>query len=337
MVGQTTARRLLIDDLDRYDEKFRKMLFPAVVEGKHRIAAVVRSPFDGRIAKTWRAQLAEPCFVQLDALSERAEDLTVFLSHWARQNGLALPVSARCDETVRLLLRMDLPRGFGDVVRLLTEIVARGEPFWDPPDAIVWLTAYRRAVVGQRSDRPVVLVEGRTDAIYFEWVSQLCAGPSSGDVDVEPCNSAKKIPPKAIAYRNEGRKAVALFDNDVVGREQHRQMRDYEIRSVLIPERFDQLAGCVRDHVLAVVEIEDLLPVSAVERFLQEKGREPELVITAPRQRRKRVVVHSDDKLELAEWVRANLGSESARGVVEVFNELRSSLELAPLALPKPT
>jgi hypothetical protein len=334
-IGETHGRILLVDDLDLYDDKFRKAFFVAVGAGEHQLVAVLPSPFDVRVEKTWRAHLSEPSLIQLGPLSDRREDLTAFLPYWALQHDVALPADARFDETVRLLLKMELRHGLSDAVRLVTEIVSRREPFWDPPDASVWLGAYRRAIVGGRSTQPVVLVEGRTELLYFDWVIRLCAGSTSVDVEVEPCHSAKKIPPRAIACRNEGRMAVALFDNDVVGREQHKQLRSYDIRSVVIPDRFNQLGSAGRDHVLVVVEIEDLLPVSAIEQFLEDRKREPELVIVAPRERRKRVVVHSDDKLALAEWVCENLGIESAGEIVSLFNELRIALGLAPLSLPK--
>jgi len=330
-IAGTTGQRVLVDDIEQFDDKFHKKVLESAAKNQHRVAAVVRTPFEGRLAKLWRKFLGDPRFAQLGALADRQEDLIAFVPHWALQNGAIIPGNAGFAQTVDVLLSMDLPGGLSDIVRLLKEINSREEPFWDPPNAKTWVGAHRQTIRGRAADRPVILVEGRTDALYFQWVLQLAVGTNVDEVDIEACHSAKKIPPKAFQYRNEGRKAVALFDNDKIGLEQYKQMCDYGILSVIIPGRYDQLLGISRDHVQLVVEIEDLLPVEDVERFLQYSGREPELIISAPREGRKRIVVHSDDKMGLAEWVRANLGFRSAERMAELFNEIRKVLGLEPV------
>lgn len=337
LIANTNARRVLIDDLDRFDDKFHKAVLPSIAKNQHRIVATVRTPFVGRLTKHWSTHLRDPRHIQLDGLAERAADIIAFLPHWAQQNGVYFPESAEFMETADVLLTMELPGGLNDIVRMLKEISSRQEQFWDPPKAKTWFSAYRQTTRGGAVDRPVILVEGRTDAVYFQWVLQLAGGDTSGDLDIEPCNSATKIPAKAFQYRNEGRKAVALFDNDKIGQDQHRQMRDYGILSVIIPQRYDQLKDVSQDHVQVVIEIEDLLPVEDVERFLQIDDRMPELIITAPRQGKKRIVVHPDDKMSLAEWTRANLGARSAQPIAELFNELRKMLGLSAVNVRQTT
>lgn len=324
------GRRVLVDDLDRYDNAFLKQLFARVAGQKHRIVASVKT-FDGRLARLWTTHLSRPRDLRLGPPSERIEDVAAFVPHWARINGSKLPNGVAFSETVRLLMAMKLPRGFSDLARLLDEVASLGETLWDPPDATVWIGAYTRIVMGPGTTRPAILVEGDTDAIYLQWISEVATGSPPGDLEIEPCQSASKIPQKAFACRNEGRRAVALFDFDRLGLDLHEHMKLFDLSSVVIPKLYDPLAGCAPDHVHQVVEIEDLLPIAQVERFVTQTGRQPELVIHAPRLGVKRIVIDSRDKFELARWVHKNLGAESAEHLLGLYNELRRKLGLAPV------
>ena len=289
--------------------------------------------FDGRLARQWKAQLSEPCDLHLENIRDRAEDVAAFLPHWARINIRSIPEGALFEETIRLLMAMNMPRGFKDLARLLNEITARDAVIWDPPDPKIWIEVYSFSIMGKQSCLPLILVEGQTDVIYLEWVSVLATGMIPNDLEIEPCQSASKIPQKAFACRNESRCAVSLLDHDNIGIDINKQMQGFELRSMVIPPSYDPLKGCALDHVLKVVEIEDLLPVAQVERFFSETGRQPDLVIYSPKNQLKRIVICSEDKLELALWAKRNLTAEDAESMLKIYNELRENLNLQPVIL----
>lgn len=330
-VRARTSCRVLVDDIDRFDERFRGALYSAVKEQNHFLAATLTT-FEGRIARAWEARLGPAGVIQLQAINERPADVSAFLPIWAKRLGEDFPPDATFDETAKLIVHLDWQFGFNDVVAVLQDLVDHGVRFWDPPEALALLAAHRRIVLGRTGTRAIILVEGRTDVIYLEWVSVLAIGTPPQDVDLQACNSASNVPAELFRHRNEGRESVALFDNDGKGRAVNKQVREFGLLAVVIPEKYDPLSGCGADHVHQVVEIEDLLPIDDLDRFLRETRRVPELVIEAPRKGLKRVVIHADDKIQLARWVRAHLGVDSGGRILELYNQLRERLRLPALA-----
>ena len=334
-VASSGSSWVLIDDLDQYDGSFLKQFLAIAAERKHRVAASMNN-LAGRPLRLWNTHLSKPCDVRLASLAERVEDIAAFLSTWAVNAGRMLPDGIGFADTARLITAMQLPRGFSDLTRLLNDLAALSVAIWDPPDAITWVSVYTRTVLGPRTTRPAILVEGRSDSIYLDWVSDLAIGSPPEDLVIEVCQSASRIPEKSFACRNESRASVGLFDFDFLGKKLNEQMKQYDLLSLVIPNRFDPLAGRALDHVQQVVEIEDLLPTSEIERFMEETGHVPELIIDSPRLHAKRIVVHSDDKLELASWVRSTLGSDSAERLLDLYNALRQKLSLPTVAFEVP-
>jgi hypothetical protein len=134
--------------------------------------------------------------------------------------------------------------------------------------------------------------------------------------------------------QNEGRIAVALFDHDRLGVRHNAELAEWGLRSVLIPHGHYPAGDSLLQHVNVVVEIEDLIPIEDVTRFYAANpDRLPEVSISIPRQGFQRIVVHSNDKASLAEWVCSTLDRSSSKRLFALYNELRTRLGLAAAEL----
>lgn len=159
-------------------------------------------------------------------------------------------------------------------------------------------SAYRQAT-SPPPTRPTILVEGYTDRVYLEWLLQ--GLPTVPVVEVRDCGGASRVAEQAIALRNQGRICVALLDSDNIGKHFRKQLVEFGHPVVAVPVDAVCLPKSAYDHVQHVAEIEDLLPASIVERFLNSEQRQPELEIRAPTG--VRYVIGESDKHDLAQWV----------------------------------
>lgn len=324
---------VLIDDVDGYDDRFRKTLFKSAADHTLRLCATTRA-FDGRLARLWESMLSAPGVVRLGALSERPEDIREFLRRWlAAQNFLQLADQALAD-AVELIVSLRLPRGFVDLLVLLKHLASQGYDFSQPLHAPSWVNAYQHVLVDSKPKARVILLEGETDVTYFRWVAELALGTADAELAIEACGSAGKVAERSVACRNEGRHSVALFDFDRLGRRHFEDLRSWGHACLTIPASFDPLQNRAPEHVLQVVEIEDLLPIQAIEGFCEELQRQLDVEISLPVLGLRRLIPRAEDKLELARWVVAKLGPADAEPLLKVYNDLRGKLSLSPLAFP---
>jgi len=323
----------LVDNVDKYDERFRKRLLSFATERKARVLATSEG-FDGRLARLWEHTLGAPTVLRLAPLHERPQDIRDFLRRWLMERAAPEPLGDDFAETVELIASLRLQRGFVDLLALLQHLSSRGYVFSQPLHAPTWVNSYHQVLADSKPTLRVILVEGETDAIYFKWVADLALGAPDPDVSVESCGSATKVVERSIACRNEGRTVVALFDFDRMGRKHYEDLHGWGHKCAVLPSDFDPLKNGAPDHVLQVVEIEDLLPVASHERFYQDLHRKPEVEISLPVQGLKRLVPHADQKLELARWVAGTFGPVEAERFLKIYNHLRAQLSLPPLKFP---
>ena len=159
-------------------------------------------------------------------------------------------------------------------------------------------SAYRRAI-SPPPTRPTILVEGYTDRVYLEWL--LRGLPSVSAVEVRDCGRASMVAEQVIALRNQGWPCVAVLDSDNIGQRFRKQLMEFRHPVVAVPVDAVNLPKSAYDHVQRVAEIEDLLPVSVLERFFSSGQRRPELEIRAVTG--VRYVIGEADKRDLAQWV----------------------------------
>jgi hypothetical protein len=327
LVERSNECVVFADDLDGYDGRFLKEFLATIARNKHRLLATA-SLFEGRFKRLLESVLPDTTHLRLDPLEVRQDDIQDFIRLWIRKGALQVPDGVQYRETAELLNAMNLEGGFHDLGSILTKVQEDCARVWDPPVAAAWVRAYA-SVLSPSVTIPAILVEGVTDVIYLRWAASLCAPAShSEDLEITACQSATKIVMKAFEHRNEGRRVVALFDADKIGRERNKELKEHEIPSFALPEKMFPLGQAASSHVVVEVEIEDLIPASVLERFYRETARRPELRIDAPREGRMRIVVHAEDKLMLAEWVRDNIGAEAAVSILEIYNLLRGALGL---------
>jgi len=328
---------LVVDDLDGFDKKFLSVVFEEVRGKAVRVLGTAHK-CDARSKSKWTAELGAPAFVELAGVAARSEDLASYISMRVRDRALpCMPEDPRYTGTVGLVLELlEAGEGFSQVDLALAALVEDGSAPWDPPNAVSWVRAVKAARRPVKRDA-IVLVEGKTDVIYLEWILAL-AGVSSPDLVVLDCKSAGNVVTEAVRCRNEGWRAiVALLDLDKMGLEAEKDLKKWGHRAIVLPRTAFPF-GAESDHLKVAVEIEDLLPVEVIERFQREHpSAVPELVISAPRNGAIKIVVHPDDKLALARWVAEQCGAEASQAILAVMNELRRELGLRALAIPKPS
>jgi hypothetical protein len=256
--------------------------------------------------------LRAPTVLRLTSLQDRSEDVREFLRRWLMAQGFAQWPEKDLGDIVELITSPRLLRGFVDLGGILQHLVSAGWNLSQPPRASALVNSYQDVLAESKPAPRVILVEGETDAVHFEWVAQLALGAVDADLSIEPCGSATKVMERSVACRNEGRAVVALFDYHRMGKKHYDDLRQWGHACEIIPPALDPLRNKAPDHVFQVVEIEDVLPVASIDRFCSEFGRTPEVEIVLGRHGLRRVVPHADDKLDLARWIAATLGPEEA-------------------------
>jgi hypothetical protein len=327
MATEASGARVLIDDLDRFDAGFWRAIIPVIRERDHRVLVSLQR-FDGRLAKLWQTHLPQSSQLLLSALEARPDDVEVYVRRWLEQQSLGAPPQDILRRHVEVICAMDLEDGFHDLIRTLEDLREFGADFSSALEAPLVLRVQRGRIT-RRSGVPVILVEGISDAKYLKWAASCLGNVDLKDVEIEACGSAARVPIRAIELRNTGRAAIALFDYDRLGRKFYEDMRNWKLACSILPRDHFPLGAIAEEHIQVVVEIEDLLPSSALARFYAERPeRKPELEIRVPQSGQVRLVVHRDDKLELAEWVEAHLDENSAGPMIELYIKLRGELGL---------
>ena len=243
------------------------------------------------------AKCANAIFVSLEDPASRTEDVRAFIARWIPLNGLTAEGNAVQDCTA-FCCASGLPQGFRTVEDFLVKLADSGWGFFGTLPAADAASAYRQAI-SPLPKRPTILVEGYTDRVYLEWI--LRGLPSAPAVEVRDCGGARMVAERAIALRNQGSLCVAVLDSDNIGKRLRKQLVEFRHPVVAVPVDAVNLPKSAYDHVQHVAEIEDLLPVSVLERFLSSEQRRPELEIRAPSG--VRYVIGEYDKRDLAQWV----------------------------------
>jgi len=327
--------RVLVDDIDKFDKAFWSAVFGAVADKGHALCATA-TRFDGRLARLWTARLGQTTSVVLQPLSERSLDIAVFIRRRI-ESGSSQPLETEAVQGVsELLSAAGLERGFHEIGELIVALTDSGLDFTGVVEAPLVLRALRQ-VQGRARSVPVILVEGKTDERYLRWAASFSTGDDDDTLEIEACGSASKVSIRAVELRNEGRIAVALFDYDRLGQRHHTDLAEWGLPSVLIPHGQYPAHDSLLQHVNIVVEIEDLIPVADLKRFYASNpDRLPELRIEVPQYGFERLVVHSNDKMQLAEWVSSTLDRGSASQLFGLYNQLRKKLGLPPAQWEQP-
>jgi DNA polymerase III delta prime subunit len=328
LVSRTSNCRVIVDDVDEFDKPFWSALLGSVVAQGHLLCATATT-FVGRLERLWKGRLRNTTSLTLLPVSDRAPEITAFIARSLAMRSSASPEAEALRGLGELLSAAGLERGFHDVEELVTGLMESGADF-NRVDAPIVLRILRQ-VQGRTRKVPVILVEGQTDERYLRWAASFSAGEGDGKVDIEACGSAANVSIRAVELRNEGRAAVALFDYDRPGQRHHKDLAEWGLASVIIPHANYPTKDSLLEHVNIVVEIEDLIPVADLKRFYSANpDRLPELKIEVPRHAFERLVVHSSDKLPLADWVCSTLDRGSAESLFALYNDLRSRLRLPP-------
>lgn len=180
----------------------------------------------------------------------------------------------------------------------------------------------------------VVVVEGSTDVTYLHAAATLararwgwslldgCEVVPAGD---DRRGGAEKVWHRLFELTAHSVDCIGLFDNDDVGRREHKVTRKQNQRAELLPPEFDRLR-LPQDH--RSLEIEDLLCLRVLDRFYEEHAD------LEPEERRervgglRRVTPQGVDKQTLADWAAARMTVEECERVVYVLCRLRKGLGL---------
>lgn len=239
--------------------------------------------------------------IDLTDTRSRHEDVLAFLLLWTSINGIDADEQT-LKECSDYCCASVLPKGFQTVEKFLEQMAESGWEFQGPLPSVMAASAYREATLPPPT-KPVILVEGYSDRVYFEWLIK--GFSSSPDVEIRDCDSATNVMEQSIALRNQAKPYVAVFDSDDIGRKFADDLKKNQHPVVLIPLTAVSLPDSAYDHVKRVAEIEDLLPVEIVEKFLNTSNRKPELEIRSPIG--VRYVIDKSDKRALALWVVDNV------------------------------
>ena len=291
-----TGRLVVADDLDKFSKGLREEVIKLVAASGHVLLASM-TELSSRTRGLLLAKCADAIVVSLTDPASRAEDVRAFIARWIDLNGLTAEGNAIQDCTA-FCCASGLPQGFRTVEDFLVELAGSGWGFSETLPAADAASAYRQAI-SPPPTRPTILVEGYTDRVYLEWLLQ--GLPSVPAVEVRDCGRASKVVEQVIALRNQGWPCVAVLDSDNIGKRLRKQLIEFRHPVVAVPVDAVNLPKSAYDHVQHVAEIEDLLPVSILERFLSSGQRRPELEIRAPTG--VRYVIGESDKRDLAQWV----------------------------------
>ena len=270
------------------------------------------------------AKCADAIVVSLKDPESSAEDVRAFIARWIDLNGLTAEGNAVRDCT-EFCCASGLPQGFRTVEDFLVELAGSGWGFSGMLPAADAASAYRQAI-SPPPTRPTILVEGYTDRVYLEWLLQ--GLPSVPAVEVRDCGRASMVAEQVIVLRNQERLCVAVLDSDNIGKRLRKQLVEYGHPVVAVPVEAVNLPKSAYDHVQQVAEIEDLLPVSILERFLSSGQRRPELEIRAPTG--VRYVIGESDKRELAQWVVEEVERQAVPQLAAFLKKALTQLGVGP-------
>lgn len=291
-----TGRLVVADDLDKFSKGLREEVIKLVTTSGHVLIASM-TELSSRTRGLLSAMYADATFVSLKDPALVPEDVRAFIARWIELNGYTAERNAVQDCTA-FCCASGLPQGFRTVEGFLVELAGSAWGFCGTLPAADAASAYRQAI-SPPPTRPTILVEGYTDRVYLEWLLQ--GLPSVSAVEVRDCGRASMVVEQMIALRNQGWPCVAVLDSDNIGKRLRKQLIEFRHPVVAVPVDAVNLPESAYDHVQHVAEIEDLLPVSILERFLGSGQRRPELEIRAPDG--VRYVIGESDKRDLALWV----------------------------------
>ncbi len=290
------GRLVVADDLDKFSKGLREEAIELVTKFGHLLIASM-TELSSRTRRLLLARCPNAIVVRMKDPASNAEDVRAFIASWIELNGLTAEGNAVQDCTA-FCCASDLPQGFRTVVGFLVALAGSAWGFSGTLPAADAASAYREAI-SPPPTRPTILVEGYTDRVYLEWLLQ--GLPSVPAVEVRDCGRASMVVEQMIALRNQGWPCVAVLDSDNIGKRLRKQLIEFRHPVVAVPVDAVNLPESAYDHVQHVAEIEDLLPVSILERFLSSGQRRPELEIRAPSG--VRYVIGESDKRDLAQWV----------------------------------
>ena len=291
-----TGRLVVADDLDKFSKGLREEAIKLVAASRHVLLASMTA-LSSRTRNLLFAKCPDATVISVTDAASRAEDVRAFIARWIDYNGLTVEDHAVRDCTA-FCCASDLPQGFRTVEDFLVALSRSDWSFSGTLPAADAASAYRQAITTPPT-LPTILVEGYTDRVYLEWLLQ--GLPSVPEIEVRHCGGARMVAEQLIALRNQGWLCVAVLDSDNIGKRMHKQLIEYSHPVVRVPVDAVNLPPSAFDHVQRVAEIEDLLPVGILERFLSSGQRRPELEIRAPAG--VRYVIGESDKRDLALWV----------------------------------
>lgn len=308
------GRRVIADDFDKFSKKIREDVINLAAASGHTLLASV-TELSNRIRALLSEKFKDTLFVSLHDAASRPEDIQEFVAHWTLMNGIKGDRDA-ISECVSFCCASRLPQGFRTVETFLAGLAESQWDFLGPLPAAAAASAYRQATSPPPS-KPTILVEGYTDRVYLEWLLRgINPAPT---VEVRDCGGASVVAEQAIALRNQGRLCVAVLDSDIIGKRLRKQLTEFRHPVVSVPVEALNLPKSAFDHVLEVAEIEDLLPISAIEQFLCSNGRQPELEIRAPTG--VRYVIGESDKNTLASWVVEEVDREAVPRLYSLLSD----------------
>ena len=204
----------------------------------------------------------------------------------------------------------------------------------DVSDALLASLRVISNVFPGQSAPAVVVVEGSTDVTYLHaaaalasehWGWSLLDGCEVVAAGEDRRGGAEKVWHRLFELTAHSVECIGLFDNDDVGRREHKVARKQNQRAELLPPDFDRLR-LPEDH--RSLEIEDLLCLRVLDRFYEEHAN------LEPEERRERVgglrriTPQGVDKQALADWAAARMTFEECERVVYVLCRLRRALGL---------
>lgn len=318
-----TGRLVVADDLDKFSKGLREDVIKLVAASGHALLASM-TELSSRTRGLLQAKFADAIVVSLEDPASRAEDIRAFIARWILLNGLTTEGNAVRDCTA-FCCASGLPQGFRTVEDFLARLAGSGWGFSGTLPAADAASAYRQAI-SPPPTRPTILVEGYVDRVYLEWL--LRGLPSVPAVEVRDCGGARMVAEQAIALRNQGSLCVAVLDSDNIGKRLRKQLVEFRHPVVAVPVDAVNLPKSAYDHVQHVAEIEDLLPVSVLERFLSSEQRRSELEIRAPTG--VRYVIGESDKHDLAQWVVEEVERQAVPKLAAFLKEALTLLGVGP-------
>lgn len=316
VASAASASALIVDNLDLLPGGLRRALF------ERRTAVPQGTVLTTSGLSALERELLSPAdeLHVLGGLEERPSDVLVLATLKWRDLGLTPDLPDICADEVPLAFsRGPWARGARSVrrfVEILAERLALEGYFERAPRPIGPADALGALVEVLREERPPerrdvirIIVEGRTDAMYLEaaarlahanWGTDLLSSCEISPPGEEREGGADRAARHLISLEAQGVIAIALFDDDELGRAAAKDARRFTSQKVhVLPAEFDPLGN---DPGSSTVEIEDLLPGALLRHFYDEHPElHPEEMTT--RGDRTRIVIAGPDKNVVAAWV----------------------------------